>query len=184
VYTYISFSDSILNGMKSEDPAVVVKATQRADLFLQNTEGKTTFNTDGLKVKTNKTIINKKAFESNPMQNDGMSPGKTAGIQIQLQYLSRTEYLFITDRQVEGPGKQGGIGNDDNLLDKNILKKLLDASKICPEVNAKKKLSICPRPVTRMQDKIIIQSVPFKVQTKNNHVLWYKNEIRSRSIPM
>jgi hypothetical protein len=80
MYIYISFSDSILNGMKSQDPTVVVKATKRADLFLQNTDGKTTLNADGLRVKTNKTIINKKAFGSNPMQNDGMSPGKTAGI--------------------------------------------------------------------------------------------------------
>jgi hypothetical protein len=71
--------------MKSEDPAVVLKATQRADLFLQNTEGKTTFNTNELRVTTNRTTINKKAFESNPMQNDGMSPGKIAGILIWLQ---------------------------------------------------------------------------------------------------
>jgi hypothetical protein len=64
--------------MKSKDPSVVANATQRADMFLHNTEGTTTFNADGLRVKTNKTIINKKAFESNPTQNDAMSPGKTA----------------------------------------------------------------------------------------------------------
>ncbi|XP_033607633.1 tetratricopeptide repeat protein 12-like [Cryptotermes secundus] len=64
---------SILNSMKSNDPTVVANATQRADLFLQNTERKVTFNADGLRVKTNKTIINKKAFESNPRQNDAMS---------------------------------------------------------------------------------------------------------------
>jgi hypothetical protein len=65
--------------MKSKDPTVVANATQRADLFLQNTERKPTFNADGLRVKTNKTIINKKASESNPMQNDAMSPGKRTG---------------------------------------------------------------------------------------------------------
>jgi hypothetical protein len=80
MYRYILFLGSILNGMKSKDPTVAAIATKRADLFLQNTEGKTTFSAEGLRVKTNKTIINKKAFESNPMQNDAMSPGKTTGI--------------------------------------------------------------------------------------------------------
>ncbi|XP_021935240.1 tetratricopeptide repeat protein 12-like [Zootermopsis nevadensis] len=60
--------------MKSEDPAVVVKATQRADLFLHNTEGNVTFDSDGLRVKINKTIINKKASESNPLQSEDISP--------------------------------------------------------------------------------------------------------------
>ncbi|KDR11078.1 Tetratricopeptide repeat protein 12 [Zootermopsis nevadensis] len=66
--------NSILKGMKSEDPAVVVKATQRADLFLHNTEGNVTFDSDGLRVKINKTIINKKASESNPLQSEDISP--------------------------------------------------------------------------------------------------------------
>jgi hypothetical protein len=79
---HILFSGSILNSMKSKDPTVVANATQRADLFLQNTERKATFNADGLRVKTNKTIINKKAFESNPIQNDAMSPGKRTRILI------------------------------------------------------------------------------------------------------
>lgn len=61
---------------------MVANATQRADLFLQNTERKVTFNADGLRVKTNKTIINKKAFESNPRQNDAMSSGKRTRILI------------------------------------------------------------------------------------------------------
>jgi hypothetical protein len=85
--------------MKSKDPIVVAKATQRADLFLQNTETKTTFNADGLRVKTNKTIINKKAIESNPMQNNAMSPGKRTGILILITILKKncsylTEGLF------------------------------------------------------------------------------------------
>jgi hypothetical protein len=36
--------------------------------------------------------------------------------------------------------------------------------------------------VLRKQSQI--QSVPFKTQPYNNHVLRYKNEIRSRSIPV
>jgi hypothetical protein len=76
MYVYILFSGSILNGMQSKDPAVVAKATWKADLFLQNKE-KPTFNADELRVVTNKTVINKKTFESNPMQNDATSPGKT-----------------------------------------------------------------------------------------------------------
>jgi hypothetical protein len=82
MYTYILFSGSILNGMKSKDPGVVANATQRADLFLHNTEGMTAFNADGLRVKINKTIINKRAFKSNPTQKDAVSPGKTTGILI------------------------------------------------------------------------------------------------------
>jgi len=73
---YVLFWGYILRGMQSKDPAVVAKATQKADLFLHNKE-KSTFNADGLRVVTNKTVINKKAFESNPMQNDATSPGKT-----------------------------------------------------------------------------------------------------------
>jgi hypothetical protein len=73
---YVLFSGSILNGMQSKDPAVVAKATQKADLFLHGKE-RSTFNADGLRVVTNRTVINKKAFENNPMQNDAASPGKT-----------------------------------------------------------------------------------------------------------
>jgi hypothetical protein len=73
---YVLFSGSILSGMQSKNPAVVAKATRKADLFLHD-KGKSTLNVDGLRVMTNKTIINKKAFESNPMQNDATSPGKT-----------------------------------------------------------------------------------------------------------
>ena len=76
MYMYVLFSGSILSGMQSKDRAVVAKATQKADVFLHNKE-KSTFNADGLRVVTSKTIINKKAFESNPMQNDATSPGKT-----------------------------------------------------------------------------------------------------------
>jgi hypothetical protein len=31
---------------------------------------------------------------------------------------------------------------------------------------------------------LLLQSVPFKIQTKNNHELWCKNEIGSRSSPL
>ena len=65
-----------MSGMQSKDPAVIAKATRKADLFLHDKE-KPTFNADGLRVVTNKTVINKRAFESNPMQNDATSPGKT-----------------------------------------------------------------------------------------------------------
>ena len=73
---YVLFSGSILSGMQSKDPTVVARATQKADLFLHGKE-KSTSNADGLRVVTNKTVINKTAFESNPMQNDETSPGKT-----------------------------------------------------------------------------------------------------------
>jgi hypothetical protein len=84
MYVCILFSGSIVNDMKSKDATVVVKATQRADLLLQNKEGQI-FNDDELRVKTNKTIINKKAFESKPMQNDAASPGKTDAMLILIQ---------------------------------------------------------------------------------------------------
>jgi hypothetical protein len=101
MFTHILFSDSILNGMKSKDPSVVANATQRADMFLHNTEGTTTFNADGLRVKTNKTIINKKAFESNPTQNDAMSPGKTTGILILIIALCYAYILLSTDHKID-----------------------------------------------------------------------------------
>jgi len=62
--------------MQSKDPAVVTEATQKADLFLHGKE-KSASNADGFRVVTNKTLINKRAFESNPMQNDATSPGNT-----------------------------------------------------------------------------------------------------------
>ena len=73
---HVLISGSLLSGMQSKEPAVVAKTLQKADLFLHNNE-KSTFNADGLRVVTNKTVINKKALESNPMQNDATSPGKT-----------------------------------------------------------------------------------------------------------
>jgi hypothetical protein len=81
--------------MQSKDPAVVTKATQKADLFLQN-KGKSTFNADGLRVVTNKTVINKKALEINPMKNDATSPGKTDRILTVFMILKWNNSKLIT----------------------------------------------------------------------------------------
>ncbi|XP_069702935.1 tetratricopeptide repeat protein 12-like [Periplaneta americana] len=65
---------SIMKGLTSKDRNVAGKAIQKADLFLRNSDEKCEITSDGLKIKTNKTVINKKAFESNPMQNNEASP--------------------------------------------------------------------------------------------------------------
>ena len=59
--------------MKTRNPDISAKAVMKADALLQDKEK--SFQEDGLRIKTNKTVINKRAFENDPGQSATASPG-------------------------------------------------------------------------------------------------------------